>query len=329
MENKMNNPLPQYPDNMQSSQENEISIFEILSIILRYKMLIPSLFIIGFVLGAVYAVALYTKTYESTGVILLGNPMSYSAKSDLDLSGKPGNVIASTYETIIYSKDTLKSILEMEVSYKTDGAEKKSSLMEYFGCNDLPDGIRKLKKSLKLNFNKNTFVLKISATSKTPEISPLIVNACITKLNAFYTSQLNSNSQTDISKIDADMEKAKIQLDDAKQNLLKFRQTNKLITDPDPLPKLKYMEDKLLMQVNEKEQLYKGLFERYNSLKLKGEYDLTLLTVLEKPQPADRPLPRGGAKKAAIGGFIGLLIAGGYIFLVQFLKMYRQQAVGR
>ncbi|MFZ2656275.1 MAG: hypothetical protein WAX69_15190, partial [Victivallales bacterium] len=159
-----------------------------------------------------------------------------------------------------------------------------------------------------------------------PKISPLIVNGLITKLNAFYTSQLSSNSQTDISKIDADMGKAKIELDEAKQALLKFRQTNKLITEPEPLPKLKYLEDKLLLQVNEKEQLYKGLFERYNALKLKGEYDLTLLTVLEKPQPADRPLPRGGAKKAAIGGLIGLLIAGGYIFLMQFLKMYKEKS---
>jgi len=290
-------------------------------------MLIVSLFIIGFVLGAGYAVAFYTKNYESTGVILLGNPMSYSAKADFDLSGtgKSGNVIASTYEAVIFSNDTLKSILMMEVAYQKDGVEKKSSLMEYFGCKDMPDGIRKLKKSLKLNFNKNTFVLKISATTSEPKISPLIVNELITKLNAFYTSQLSSNSQTDINKINIDMEKAKIQLDDAKQALLKFRQTNKLIAESSPPPNLKYLEDKLLMQVNEKEQLYKGLFERYNSLKLKGEYDLTLLTVLEKPQPADRPLPRGGAKKSVMGGLIGLLIAGGYIFLMQFLKMYKEK----
>jgi uncharacterized protein involved in exopolysaccharide biosynthesis len=315
----MNNPLPQYPDNM---QENEISVFDILSIVLRYKILIISLFLIGIVIGYSRAVVLYTKTYKSTGVILLGNPMSYSVKTNSDLAST--NVIASTYETVIYSNDTLKSILMMEVSYKKNGADKKSSLLQYFAC-DVAAGMPRLKSSITLELKKNTLVLKISATDKDPDIASFIVDAYITKLNAFYTSQLSSNSQTDIKKIDDDMDKAKIQLDNTKQNLLKFRQTNKLITDPNPLPKLKYLEEKLLMQVNEKEQLYKGLFDRYNSLKLKGDYDLTLLTVLEKPQPADRPLPRGGAKKAAIGGFIGLLIAGGYIFLVHFLKMYKDK----
>ena len=317
----MNNPVNQYPDNMQLNQENEISIFDILSIVLKYKTLIISLFLVGLLLGASYAIALYTKTYKSTGVILLGNPMSYSAKT-ADLSG---NLIANTHQAVIYSNDTLNSILKTEVSYRKGGTEKKSSLLEYFACDDMTAGIRKLKKSLNLEFSKNTFVLKISATARDPDISAFIVNAFITKLNAFYTSQLSANSQTDINKIDADMGKAKIQLDDAKQNLLKFRQTNKLISEGNPPPKLKYLEDKLLMQVSEKDQLYRGLFDRHNSLKLKGDYDLTLLTVLEKPQPADRPVKRGGAKKATIGGFLGLLIAGGYIFLVQFLKAYKEK----
>lgn len=322
----MNNPDTQYPDNMQLNQENEMSIFDILSIILRYKILIISLFIIGILLGACYARVSYTRTYKSTGVILLGNPISYSAKTNFDIYGSGGNpsynVIANTYESVINSHDTLNNILMTEVSYKKDGTDKKSLLLEYFGRTV---GISKLKESLKLEFNKNTLILKISAMTKDPAIAPFIVNACITKLNAFYTSQLNSNSQTDISKIDADMGKAKIQLDDAKLLLLKFRQTNKLIADPGTYPKLKYLEDKLQMQVSEKDQLYRGLFDRYNSLKIKGDYDLTLLTVLEKPQPSNSPLPLGVKKKAAIGGFLGLLIAGGYIFLMQFLKIYKEK----
>jgi len=289
------------------------------------------LVIVGLVAGFCYSIVTYTKMYPSECVVLLDKPLFSDKQNAWLFQSFTRNIVSNTYRTVIYASDTLKSILSTEVTYTNNGKQIKTTLENALGANSVQQGIEILRGAIGLDFEKQTFILKITATTKDPDISVFIVNALITQLNAFYNHQLQVTSQAEALRISRDIDKAKKDLEIAKTNILNFYQTNKLLTDNEYKrnneipPKLKYHEEKLKMEIDEKNALYQSLINRSNDIRLTGNPDMSLVTVMAKPEPSFSPLPRSTMKKTIIGGFLGLLIAGGYIFMTEFLKAFKEK----
>ncbi len=323
-----NNQVPEYREH--NSEENEISIFDILAIILRYKWLIIILCIAGLVLGYLFTKINNNKEYESKATILLDKPVFSKKQNAWQYQQYTRNIVRASYKSVIYSNENLRKILKAHVITTNNGKKSKTSLSNLLGLKNISNATEYLKGIINLKFDKRTYILVITTKTNNPIASKFIIEELIKQLNLFYNTQIDVTSKNEINILKKNLESVKNELKIARNNELKLYQNNKLLTDStfrsknDLPPKLKLEKERLSELVTEKKNIYNSMVKQYDDLRYSNVENISLVTIIEKPEASLNPLPSKSKIKVLIGAILGIILSALIIFIIEFLIKFKK-----
>jgi uncharacterized protein involved in exopolysaccharide biosynthesis len=327
---KQNNQTPEY--RQLHLEEDEISIFEILTILLRYKWLIIILLLVSLLVGYLFTKITYKKEYESKGTILLDKPVFSEKQNSWQYQQYTRNIVRASYKSVIYANETLRKILTTDIVTVSDGRQIKTNLFKMLDIGDVSTAVNYLKNIIKLNFDSKTYILGIATKTKNPAASKFIIDELITQLNLFYNKQIDITSKNEINNLKISISNAKNELEKARDNELKLRQNNKLLSDykfktrNDLPPKLKIEEERVSEMVKEKKRLYETIVKKYDDLRYGSIENVSLVTIIESPETSLNPIPVNNKKNILIAAFGGIMLSMLIIFVMEFIKMFKNKA---
>ena len=312
------------------SEENEISIFDILVIILRYKWLIIIFIAVGLVLGYIFTIINHNKEYESQATILLDKPVFSKKQNAWQYQQYTRNIVRASYKSVIYSNENLRKILKAQVITINDRKQAKTILLKLLSTKNISSATKYLKNIIKLKFDKKTYILVITARTNNPIASKFIVEELIKQLNLFYNTQIDVTSKNEINILKTNLVSAKKELKVARTKELKLYQNNKLLTDStfknknDLPPKLKLEKARLTELVTEKKNIYNSMVKQYDNLRYSNVENLSLVTIIEKPEVSLDPIPSKSKITVIIGAILGIVLSVLIIFIVEFLHKFNK-----
>ena len=185
-------------------------------------------------------------------------------------------------------------MISLKVSFSSDydiegnSNNKKETLLVFFKTDDIGNVINKLKKLIKINYDRRTNMLVLEITSTYPNIATQILNNTVSQINYFYNYQFNSNSMRNLAFVEKNITLAKTELEEAKYNLAIFIERNKqlkvALKNKDQYPEyyqcIEAME-KLEEIVNLKRKSYTALMTKREGLKLEISENAPSVTVIE------------------------------------------------
>ncbi len=307
-------------------QEPELDMIDLIFLGMRYKYLIFSLLLLGAVAGFLVEKSMYVKLYSAQSVVLLDKPSS-AKQNAWQIQEFARNIVRNSYKSVIHSQETLQTILDSTVPDPAGGR----TVAEMIALSPDNDGVACLKELIKLDFEKNTCILRITVKTPNPHASQFIVSELINQLNQFYNKQLDISSHKELEHAKSSLAKAETELATAKQELLHLYETNKLLTDPDfkknnEIPaRLKHEEQRLLQAVADKTALHSSISAKYNEMRFSDTSDVSQVTIIERPALPIRPVAADYSKKIAIGAFGGGALAGMFVFSATLSALYRKR----
>ncbi len=326
--------------------ENEINLLELFAVLFKKRWLIIFIIIICAILVVGIGKAKYKKKYTATASVLLQPPQNSSINEDrrTQVSFKfraYGNVLLETYNVALESPQLLKKIVLTEYNYTLNGEQKTSNLIDYYKIkNDNYEkreylASRRVKNKLKDQYNKESFVLTLSYTTLSTELSSEIVNNFIEQLNIFFREKIESSAKRNFSFVKKSMEKAQKELDEARDKLGKFVKKNKQINRANIDVGSKYSgldtsyyQSKLeLNRLEEdaklKNELFSQISQKYQVMNLELLDNAPTVIVLESAVPPVLPNKFPLIKYLAVGVFLGLVIGSGYVILTNFISIFK------
>ncbi len=323
-----------------SEVEDEISIFDLGSIILENRFWI----VIAAFVGAVLAVtprALQPLQYTSISTVVSaatgqpgGDSRVMGLANQLGLgglagSGGPPTASPAFLIDIATSPVILERVLADSISLAELGGERTMLLDLLVRPPHGPaqsaearvrklNGISSLKSSIALTRNMETGVVKLTVTTRWPSVSEAVNQRVLEELNKFYLDMGHSRASEERRFVERRVAEQDQQLEAAESRLGVFLEANRQFHNS---PQLTFQHDRLQREVALRQQVLIGLAQALEDVRIREVRDTPLLTVVEPPNLPIRPNPRRRVRAGMVG-----LIAGG---LLGVLASFGQMSIRR
>jgi uncharacterized protein involved in exopolysaccharide biosynthesis len=260
------------------------------------------------------AISTILPTAKSSG---MGGLLSLAENmSGVDLMGLGGadNSPSQLYPDILKSRQIVDSVLGKEYSYQKRGRIISQNLYQYLEEKNADRAARALSLMVSIDNDKKTGIISISATTDNPELSALIANYYVERLDDFNKNQRQTNAGQNRTFIEKRMAEAKAQLEDVEDNLKQLRQHNLNYynsTDPE----LALLIGQLTREIEVKTQVYLTLSQQYELAAIQEKKELPIVQVLDSAKPPTVKSGPARTKVTLIGFFMGILLAGALVFM--------------
>jgi uncharacterized protein involved in exopolysaccharide biosynthesis len=206
--------------------EEEISLVDLINVILKRKTLIIAFFIVA-VIGSYIFSKISPKVYSAKAVILLpqtqGTSISTQLLQSLPIGGLIGGVSGSTsgsYLAILKSRSAAEYVVN------------KLRLDEVYKSETKQQAVDKLQKAVKINDTKDN-TIEITAEANNPKLAADIANTYINALESINSRFMVSSSQRERVFIERRLADTKKLLEEAESRLKDFEERYKLVSIDD------------------------------------------------------------------------------------------------
>jgi len=319
-----------------NSDNNEISIIDIIAVLFRRRWLILIIAIVCMILGGVLAIARYKVKYTASSSILLQQPRNVTVMKGSYVIPKK-SIVPGTYKVVLGSGQLLSNVVMADYSYSLNGKVINNNLINYYNIKTQSDKNNVyavsniVKDSIKTSYNKKTFVLTISYTTTSPQLSAAIVNNIVKQLNLYYQKNFNSSARENLGFLKNSLDSAQKELNQSRIKLGRFVKKNKQLSNIDENSKssstTSFYESKLELNKLEddakvKKELFSNISEKYQMMKLELLAQASTITVLEQANSLIKPSPCSYKKYAAIGFILGLIVGIGYVIMINCITIF-------
>ena len=171
--------------------------------------------------------------------------------------------------------------------------------------------VKRLKKSIALNFDQKTNLVSLKVTTQWPELSAAIANRAMDLVAAFNREQRVSRVRSKRLFLQSRLDSARWELRRAEDQQRMFYEQNRLWRSS---PNLVFEQSRLEREVEMQLDLYRTLQTQFETARMDEFNDAALISVVDRAIPARKALwPRYGALAMTaifIGLLLGLLVAG-------------------
>jgi uncharacterized protein involved in exopolysaccharide biosynthesis len=322
-------------------QEPELSVLQLLSILLKHRYLV-----VGWGLTLAIAVVLVTlvlpRSYTATGSFvpqgLEGGARSGLARMagqlgleipQADPSQSPqfyaelirtreitGRILADTFEVArtrllrdtVYISGTLLDLLELD---ERDPALRRD------------EGIRWLQeKAVRATPGGETGVVRLSVTTPWPAVSQGIATRLMELVNDFNLSTRQTQAGAEREFIEGRLVDTEARLLAAEEQLRRFLEANRQFQNS---PELLFERDRLQRQVTMHQQVFTSLSQAYEDARISEVRNLPLVTVVQPPETPARPDPRRVPFKALVGLLAGAVVGVFHAFGREYVSRNREE----
>jgi len=332
----------------QEKRGTEISLFDILITIRKYKKLLLINSIIFLIIGLIIALT-STKEYKASATILPLIPnnvnptesliKNFSGLSGINLSGSNSEaLLPELYPMICESTPFLMKISEEKVFFSSEDSSmevgdyfvkhKKGiwSLLNFSGDEELEEvkGAEPLKLSpakmdeillLKDRIDANTDIesgtLTISATMPDPVVAAVVTERSLHYLKDYIINYRTEKAKQDLEFIKKRYAEAKSKYEEAQMQLAKFRdQHANIYTNI-----LRTREERLIAENDLAFDLYNSLAKELEQAKIQIQKETPVFKVLH---PVVVPTEKSAPNRKliiAVSLLLGLILSGAYIFI--------------
>lgn len=315
--------------------DDEISILELLSVLLKYRYSILISTVVVAVLAAAHLLLTFSPTYTSEASFI-PQEVSQAGMSGLQaVAGRFGVDILSSgggarslqfYEDILDSREILGPILEDTFSVSIgdggrDGPGGRGTILEILdveiedGALRREKGIEWLREAISAEAVPRTGLVRFSVATPSPDLSAAIARRLLERVNDFNLETRQTQAAAERQFIEERMAEVEEELQAAEGELRRFLEANRQFQNS---PDLVFEHQRFQWQVNNRQQLYTSLAQSYEQARISEVRNTPVITVVEPPEEPVQRDPRGlklrGLLGLALGAVIGIALAFGREF---------------
>lgn len=220
------------------------------------------------------------------------------------------------YANLVRSRGVLGTVVNERFSYRTVSGTVNSTLLDVLEITAVDSlrrrelGIRALGNMIAATVDKRTGVVKVSATSRHPALSELLVERIIGEVNRFNLERRQLRAKAERVFTEHRLDEVRVELRASEDSLAGFLTRNR---DYRNSPLLVFQAQRLERNVQMRQQVYTTLSQAFEQAKLEAIRDTPVITVVEYPEVPAGPDPRGlirrGFLSLVAGLILGMLVA--------------------
>ncbi|MGH8014969.1 MAG: GNVR domain-containing protein [Candidatus Zixiibacteriota bacterium] len=187
---------------------------------------------------------------------------------------------SAIFPKVLTSRLLSEQILNHRFDFSHKGKTKSLTLLEYLDAANIDLGIRQLSKIAKVDLDRRTGYITLSATTTYPALSSLLVKTYLQLLDDYNIYHRQSKARENEKFISKRAVEAAAELTLAENNLEEFQEINRnYTTSSDPV--LRNEMSKLEREVSVKETIYLTLVKKHELAKLEAAKDVPIVQVLD------------------------------------------------
>lgn len=312
----------------ETPKDGEISVFAILSTIVRNRKQIALWTVAFSVLAAIRAAGKESMYAASASFVSQNAPADRTGLGAL--AGQfgitvPGNTQTSSpefYVWLVKSRALLTDIAN-DTLVVTEMGGKRMSMYDILKVGVAPRAAREqataemLGDLIKIELRKTTGVVEVKASTPWPSVSLEIVSQVINGINKFNRDTRRGQAAEERKFTEARLKSAAIELRTAEEDMQRYLSTNRQIS---PYSELAYRRDQLQRTLMLKQQVYTTLAQSYEDVRMREVRDTPVISIVEVPAVNQQPESRGRAKMVFLGLVIGVTIGVLLTLLAEWLR---------
>jgi uncharacterized protein involved in exopolysaccharide biosynthesis len=323
----MQDPTPG-PDSARAStgEREEMTVFDLLNIILQHRRLFVLLPLTLAVTAAIYSL-LQPRTWTADTAFMPQSTDGRSALSGMAAqfgiqvgANDPGSSPAF-YEQLVTSRSVLQSLVDSTYAVVRSGESVRADLTGFFAVKPGRQAWRRevaaqrLRGALSVSTSAQTGIVRLSVTTPYPELSQQIASGILAAANEFNLEKRQMQAAAERRFVEARLTDARTELAQAQRALQAFLERNRQFRES---PQLQLESERLQSEAALRAQLVISLAEAYERARIEEVRNLPLITVIDPPARPLRPNGRGTVMRMLIAAVIGL----GLALAISFLRAF-------
>jgi uncharacterized protein involved in exopolysaccharide biosynthesis len=306
--------------------DDEISLWEVLAVLVRRRGWIVGMVLLTAGLAATYGLVRQESFTTEASFSPQGSEVAASDLSALasqfgvNVGGLNEGVSPAFYSELLSSREILYRVVT--TPYQVDG----------IGGTTLPDvleieqdtedlrvekTIEALRDKISIQVGRETGILTLAVTTDWPDLSQAIAQNLIDEISRFNMDTRQSQAATERAFIEERVDSSEHDLREAESELQEWLQANRQFEDS---PDLMFQYERLQRTVSLRQTVFTTLVQSFEQARISEVRDTPVITVLQAPflppGPDDRRLLLFVALGIVLGGMAGVVMA----FIVEALQ---------
>jgi uncharacterized protein involved in exopolysaccharide biosynthesis len=313
-----------------SVPDDEISLWEVLAVLIRRRQVIVRAVVVCAALAVVYTfLQPRTWTTEASfrpqGASGGGELVALAAQFGVNVGGGEDTESPAFYQELLASREILSRVAAGR--YPVEGGELPLvDVLEIEASEDAPDpeALRLVRavewlreQAVSVSTGRETGVLTLSVQTEWPEVSRGIADRLLAEVSRFNLETRQSQAGAERAFVEERVEAALADLEAVEAELQAFLESNRQFEGS---PQLVNQFEGLQREVALRQQVYSTLVQSYEQARISEVRDTPVLTVLQRPfvpvEPDGRGLVLRFALGVVLGGMLGVVLA----FLVEVFR---------
>ena len=309
---------PPPPRPASTTADDEISLWEVLAVLLRRRRWIVRSVATVAVLSVAFAF-LKARTYTTQAffrpqgstdseLVALASQFGVSVGGRGDDGESP-----AFYAALITSREILAKVAESE--YST--ADISGTLMDLLEIEAETEALR-LQRAVEwlqesatsVSTGRETGVVTVEVTTRWPQVSEAIASNLLQEVSRFNVETRQSNARAERAFIEERVNAAEAELREAEEALRTFLDENRIVGQ---FSVLNAERERLQREVVAREQVYTTLLQAFEQARISEVRDTPVITVIAEPHLPPEPDGRGLVLSLALGivlgGMVGVVLA--------------------
>ncbi len=327
----------------QVSYDDEISLLDVASLVLRRRRLIMAATVAG-VLMALLVALIPSLKYTATasflpqggdqggfaGVSGLAQQFGFAIPPSGDAERSP-----EFYQDLLQSRDILAGVVKPSVEVVTASGVTKVDLADHFKIEGETPEERNArtrqhlaKEIVSVSVGQQTSVVTVSVRTDDPGLSAAIGRRLLKLVETFDIDnrQLQASGERDFA--EERLGQLQMEFSVAEDSLKAFLVENRQFANSRQLtnsPELTFEHDRLQRQVVMRQELVTAMAQAFEQARIDEVRNTPVITMIDQPEPPALPDPRGTLVKLLLGAILGLIVGFGLAFIRELGERARNE----
>jgi uncharacterized protein involved in exopolysaccharide biosynthesis len=310
----------------EGDDQDRLSLIALLNVVLRERWRIMRTAALALIVAAV-VILLSPRTWTSAGSFrpqqrqnAAAGLSGLAAQFGLSVPNLDNSQSPAFYADLLRSRTILGQVVDTPYVARENGVERRATLADWLEIDPDADpavrrelAIEQLGELLHVETSPRTAIVTFAVTTERPELSARIADRILSEVNRFNLESRQSQASAERRFTEGRLASVRAELRAAEDRLEAFLRRNRQFRTS---PELTLAQERLRREVSLLEDVHTTMAQAHEQAKIEEVRDTPVITVIERPELAVRPDPRGLLKK----GMLALLLGAALGVVLAFLR---------
>lgn len=299
-------------DTLHERETSTVSLVSLLQCLWRDRMWVAALSLTGAIAVAA-VVLLLPRAYRSTASFIpsAARPASplagVAAQLGVGITGGDAAQSPAFYAALLRSREMQVTLVRDTLTI--DGA--RTTLVQQWGTADdaeplrVESAVQRLDEAMDVDVDPRTGLVQLAVEHEDAATAHAVADRLVTLVNRFNLERRQTQASNERRFSEARLAQVKRELSQAEARLQDFLDRNRVIS---PASSQRFEGERLQREVTTRRTILEALSQSFEQARLDEVRDTPVITVVDRPERAALPVPRGLIAKAFIGGLLGFLL---------------------